>query len=167
MALEALTRDRTEVCWGPQGAGSRRSTLMRQSLLPPPNAAQASLPSVGPGCQAAHGRSLRECFSGTLGEAVRGLCKGPPPPHPPAHARSVLRQPGAGSRHTSRVQVALLSCGHQQCDEQPPCPSSSSAQKQGALPMPSLSALLWEGQRRSNLDSPRLYPEAPLLICHW
>lgn len=53
---------------------------MRQSLLPPPNAAQASLPSVGPGCQAAHGRSLRECFSGTLGEAVRGLCKGPPPP---------------------------------------------------------------------------------------
>ena len=142
--------------------------LMRQSLLPPPNAAQASLPSVGPRRQPVHGRSLRECFLGTLTSGRLSVASArDPPTHPPAHAPSALRQPGAGSGHASRVQVALPSCGRQQCDEQPPCPSSTSAQKQGALLMPSLSALLWEGQRRTNLDSPRLYPEARFLIGRW
>lgn len=97
-----------------------------------------------------------------LGEALCGLCEGPP--HSLHHTLgSALRQAGAGSRHAVRERGALPSCGRRQCDEQPPCPSSTSAQKQGALPTPSLSALLW---RRSNLDSPRLQPEAPLLICH-
>lgn len=100
-----------------------------------------------------------------LGEAVRGLCKGPP--HTLQHMLGLRCASLGQAADTSRVQVALPSCGCQQCDEQPPCPSSTSAQEQGAFPTPSLSALLWEGQRRSNLDSPRLYPEAPLLICQW
>lgn len=98
-----------------------------------------------------------------LGEAVCGLCEGPP--HILHHTGgSALRQPGAGSRHAVRERGALPSCGRRQCNEQPPRPSSTSAQKQGALPTTSLSTFLW---RRCNLDSPRLQPEAPLLICHW
>lgn len=100
-----------------------------------------------------------------LGEAVCGLCEGPPHPHPPSHA-GLCAAPAWGRQQTRRQRAGgpLPSCGRQQCDEQPPRPSSTSAQKQGALPTTSLSTFLW---RRCNLDSPRLQPEAPLLICHW
>lgn len=148
----------------PQGAASCCPMLTIQSLLPPPNTAQASLRSVGPRRQPAHGRGLRECFSGTLTSGRLSVASARDPPDPPSQA-GLCAAPGWGRQQTRCQRVGSLpSCGRQQCDEQPPCPSSTSAQKQGALPTPSLSALLW---RRSNLDSPRLQPEAPLLICHW
>ena len=84
----------------PQGAASRRPMLMIQSLLPPLNTAQASLRSVGPRCQPAHGRSLRECFSGTL---TSGRLRGTPP-HPPSHA-GLCDAPGWGRQQTRRQRA--------------------------------------------------------------
>ena len=66
----------------PQGAASPRPMLMIQSLLPPPNTAQASLRSVGPRRQPAHGRSLRECFSGTLTSGRLSVASARDPPTP-------------------------------------------------------------------------------------
>ena len=64
----------------PQGAASPGPMLMIQSLLPPPNTARASPRSVGPRRQPAHGRSLRECFSGTLTSGRLSVASARDPP---------------------------------------------------------------------------------------
>ena len=85
----------------PQGSASCCRMLMRQSLLPPPNAAQASLPSVGPRRQPVHGRSLRECFSGTLISGRLSVASARDPPTP-SSTRSVCAAPAWGRQQTRR-----------------------------------------------------------------
>lgn len=83
----------------PQGAASPGPMLMIQSLLPPPNTARASPRSVGPRRQPAHGRSLRECFSGTLTSGRLSVASARDPPQPPSHA-GLCAAPGWGRQQT-------------------------------------------------------------------